>query len=133
MAESVIDNGAMVKATSPLGGYTMIGTYLKTFRAICGKQSGEVAEVLGCSPSYYSLVEHGHRDPTKRTLHRWAARLGISACAIDFLALDAPPELDDTEMAAFMDIKGALVNKLVFRFIGREPCMERPIKEVNCR
>jgi transcriptional regulator with XRE-family HTH domain len=110
----------------------MVGTYLKMFRAVCGKQSSEVADVLGCSLSYYSLVEHGHREPSRRTLHQWASRLGISACAMDFLALDAPPELDADEVATFGNIKAAMVNKLVFQFMGREPCMAPPIKEVDC-
>lgn len=37
---------------------------LKKFRIDLGLKTKEIAEKLGISPSYYSLIENGRKDPT---------------------------------------------------------------------
>ena len=95
----------------------MIGKFLKALRAASGKKTGEFAQVVGCSASFYSLVEHGHRPVSRRALAIWAKNLGISPGALDLLALEAPHELTKKEIESFDNVRAALLGTLIFKFM----------------
>lgn len=102
----------------------MIGEQIKKLRKLSGQKIVDFAKILGVDPSYISLVEGGHRTPTRPTLHKWAGRLGISAGAIDLILLEAPRELTKAEKRKLENIKGALMATLVFKFIDQGKVVE---------
>src|SRR4051812_35941468 len=60
-----------------------IGQRLVRLRHENGLTQGRLAEAVGMSDSYVSLIEAGKRTPSQRALERLAERLG---CAVDYLA-----------------------------------------------
>ncbi|MFL6136336.1 MAG: helix-turn-helix domain-containing protein [Frankiaceae bacterium] len=60
-----------------------IGQRLVRLRHENGLTQGRLAEAVGMSDSYVSLIEAGKRTPSRRALERLAERLG---CAVDYLA-----------------------------------------------
>lgn len=71
-----------------------IGTIFKSLRVSYGWQQGFLAEKLGISANYLSLIENGKKIPSKELLERLAKETGISIDALDFLSTDVPNELD---------------------------------------
>jgi len=44
---------------------------LAKFRIDLGLSSKEMAEKLGITPSHYSLIENGYRDPSYKTIEKF--------------------------------------------------------------
>ncbi|MBU1319884.1 MAG: helix-turn-helix transcriptional regulator [candidate division Zixibacteria bacterium] len=56
---------------------TNIGMTLRTIRNLAGLKQGELAEKVGVSSNYVSLVENERREPSLKFLRKVAAELGI--------------------------------------------------------
>jgi len=54
-----------------------LGKAIKLVRTASGKRQGEVAEKLGVTSNYLSLVENGKREPSVSFLKRLAADLAV--------------------------------------------------------
>ena len=65
-----------------------LGTALALTRIRKGIKQKDLAERLGLTPSYISLIEHGNKSPTFRTLHRICFQIGIKDADILRLTAD---------------------------------------------
>ncbi|SRR5437660_708893 len=54
-----------------------LGKAIKLVRTASGRKQGEIAESLGVTANYLSLVENGKREPSVSFLKRLAATLGV--------------------------------------------------------
>jgi transcriptional regulator with XRE-family HTH domain len=54
-----------------------LGKAIKLVRTASGRRQGEVAESLGVTSNYLSLVENGKREPSVSFLKRLGANLGV--------------------------------------------------------
>jgi transcriptional regulator with XRE-family HTH domain len=54
-----------------------LGKAIKLIRTASGKRQGQIAEKLGVTSNYLSLVENGKRDPSISFLRRLAETLGV--------------------------------------------------------
>ena len=54
-----------------------LGQTLKLVRIAADLKQTELAQVLGVTANYLSLVERGHREPSLTFLRKFATRLGV--------------------------------------------------------
>jgi transcriptional regulator with XRE-family HTH domain len=97
----------------------MIGHFFKFLRGKAGLKSFEMAEILGCSPSYYSRVEKRGLIPKRPTLSLWAKRLGISMGTMDLLILETPRELTAQELTQFKNLRSSIMATVALLFLAR--------------
>ena len=69
-----------------------IGKSIKMCRNSLGLSQEDLAEKIGMSMSYISLIEQGKRDPAISTIDHIASALGVPVSLLTFLAAD-PSEL----------------------------------------
>jgi transcriptional regulator with XRE-family HTH domain len=69
-----------------------IGKSIKMCRTSLGLSQGDLAQKIGMSMSYISLIEKGKRDPAISTIEQIADALGVPVSLLTFLAAD-PNEL----------------------------------------
>ena len=64
-----------------------LGEAVRSLRSSKGYSQQEFARLLDISPSYLSLIEKGHREPTIPLLRAMAAKLGAPATVLFAAAL----------------------------------------------
>ena len=69
-----------------------IGKSIKMCRTSLGLSQEALAQKIGVSMSYISLIEQGKRDPPMSTIGQVADALGVPVSLLTFLAAD-PSEL----------------------------------------
>lgn len=69
-----------------------LGRSIKLCRTNRGLSQDELAQKVGLSASYISLIEKGDRDPAMSTVEKIAMALGVPISLLTFLAAD-PGEL----------------------------------------
>jgi transcriptional regulator with XRE-family HTH domain len=69
-----------------------IGKSIKMCRTSLGLSQEALAQKVGVSMSYISLIEQGKRDPAMSTVEQIADALGVPVSLLTFLAAD-PSEL----------------------------------------
>lgn len=69
-----------------------IGKSIKMCRSSLGLSQEALAQKIGVSMSYISLIEQGKRDPPMSTIGQVADALGVPVSLLTFLAAD-PSEL----------------------------------------
>jgi transcriptional regulator with XRE-family HTH domain len=69
-----------------------IGKSIRMCRTSLGLSQEELAQQIGMSVSYISLIEKGKRDPAFSTIEQIADALGVPVSLLAFLAAD-PREL----------------------------------------
>lgn len=62
----------------------MIGEVIRLIRTIEGKKANKLAQELGISPSYLSLLENGKRQPSVELITKYADILGVRPSGILF-------------------------------------------------
>jgi len=65
-----------------------LGKSIKLCRTNRGLSQGELADKIGLSVSYVSLIEQGKRDPAISTVEKIATALGVPLSLLTFLGAD---------------------------------------------
>lgn len=95
-----------------------LGQILKLIRTKRNISQKEMADILGISQNYLSLIEGNKKEPSAEKISDFAVSLGMSKEAIIFASTNIPDELNDDEKAAFLKLQNNLVKLLVFEATG---------------
>jgi transcriptional regulator with XRE-family HTH domain len=95
-----------------------IGQILKHIRINKGVSQKEMAEKLGISPNYLSLIESDKKEPSQDKIADFAEALNISKEALLLASTDAPSELNDKDRRDFTRLQKNIVSLLVFELTG---------------
>lgn len=75
-----------------------IGHILKLLRTAAGLKQGPLADDLGVTVNYLSLVENGHKEPSLTFLKKFTARMNVPLGYLLWVALDENVSPDATEL-----------------------------------
>lgn len=82
-----------------------IGKLVKTIRASQGLSQGRMAECLGISQNYLSLVESGKKTMSVKLVETLASLIGVSKELLYIVASDVPAELTGDEREDFVKLQ----------------------------
>lgn len=88
-----------------------IGTAIRVLRARLSLPQWELAEKVGISASYLSLIEKGRREPTLSLLNIIASELGVSPAIL--LAVSKDPRKQSEELRRIQKDFGELFKCLM--------------------
>lgn len=87
-----------------------IGHTLKLLRTAANLKQGPLADDLGVTGNYLSLVENGHKEPSLTFLKKFAERLDVPLGYFLWVALDEKESPESAELKSKMkDLLAALV------------------------
>lgn len=95
-----------------------IGQILKHIRVNKGISQKEMAEKLGISSNYLSLIESDKKEPSQDKIADFAEALNISKEALLLASTDAPAELNDKDKRDFVRLQRNIVSLLLFELTG---------------
>jgi len=95
-----------------------LGQILKLIRTKRNISQKEMADILGISQNYLSLIEGNKKEPSTEKICDFAASLGMSKDALIFASTNIPYELNHDEQAAFLKLQSNLLKLLVFDATG---------------
>lgn len=95
-----------------------IGQILKHIRIHKGISQKEMAEKLGISTNYLSLIESEKKEPSQDKIADFAKALNTSKEALLLASTDAPSELNEKDKKDFMRLQKNIVSLLVFELSG---------------
>ena len=95
-----------------------IGSVLKLVRTSKGLTQKDMAEKLGVSQNYLSLIESNKKMPSVDTMEAFAKALNISKDALLFASSDAPEELSEKDMKEFQRLQQNILSLLLFELNG---------------
>ena len=91
-----------------------IGNLLKLIRASKEYSQKEMAELLGISQNYLSLIESDKKVPRRNKIAEFAKQLNISKEALFLASSDVPEELSSEEKKDFQKLQQNIVTILLF-------------------
>jgi transcriptional regulator with XRE-family HTH domain len=91
-----------------------IGEIIKLFRTKRGVSQKEMADKLGITPNYLSLIEADKKIPSRDITSEFAEKLGISKAALSFAVSDVPSELKDRDKEDFLKLQNNIIYLLLF-------------------
>ena len=95
-----------------------IGQILKHIRVNQNLSQKEMAEKLGISQNYLSLIESDKKEPTQDKIADFAKALNTSKEALLLAATDVPAELNEKDREDFIRLQKNIVSLLVFELTG---------------
>jgi transcriptional regulator with XRE-family HTH domain len=95
-----------------------LGHVLKLVRINKGFNQKQMAELLGISQNYLSLIESGKKQPTTDRISELAKNLNISSDALVFAASDVPQELNTKDKKDFERLQKNIISLLLFELTG---------------
>jgi transcriptional regulator with XRE-family HTH domain len=95
-----------------------IGNVLKLLRTSANHTQSQMAELLGISQNYLSLIEQNKRVPSNESLKAFASSLKISEDALKFVASEVPAELDDKDSFDFQRLQKNILSLMIFQSSG---------------
>ncbi|HWY05423.1 MAG TPA: helix-turn-helix transcriptional regulator [Candidatus Acidoferrales bacterium] len=96
-----------------------LGKAIKLVRTASGRRQGEVAESLGVTSNYLSLVENGKREPSVSFLKRLGATLGVPVGF--FFLWEGSETTTSKNMDQLRDLLAQLEAMYVFAKRGKNP------------
>lgn len=90
------------------------GHILRLIRANNGFSQKEMAECLGISQNYLSLIESEKKQPSIDKIAEFAKNLNISKEALLFVSSDTPEELSTKDKRDFQRLQQNIVSLLLF-------------------
>lgn len=90
---------------------TKIGNVLKHLRIAARIKQKKMADQLGISPTYLSMIENGQREPSVEILEKYAASLNVPMAFLVLQSENNPPGLNSEQLELFEQIR-----KLLFDF-----------------
>lgn len=95
-----------------------IGYILKLLRVRLKLSQSEMADKLGISQNYLSLLESDKREPSLEKIARFAGKLGISKDALLLACSDIPIELKDKNRRTFVKLQNNIMSILLIELTG---------------
>lgn len=95
-----------------------IGHILKLMRTNIAITQKEMADRLGISQNYLSLIEGSKKDPSNDKVADFAKLLNISKEALLFASSDVPGELNSKDKRDFQRLQQNIVSLLLFELSG---------------
>lgn len=95
-----------------------IGNILKLVRTRKNLTQQEMAERLGISQNYLSLIESNKKTPGNDILSEFAKTLKISKDALIFAAAKVPEELNNDDAKEFQKLQNNILSLLLFELNG---------------
>jgi transcriptional regulator with XRE-family HTH domain len=96
-----------------------IGQILKHIRISKGISQKEMAEELGISTNYLSLIESDKKEPSQDRIAEFANALNISKEALLLASTDAPSEFNEKDKKDFIRLQKNIMSLLVFELTGK--------------
>jgi len=97
-----------------------IGRTIRLLRDAAGLRQKELAERLGVSQNYLSLLENNKREPSPRLLRRLADVLDVPVSLLTWQCKREAKPADDQERELLDDLDRLMVRLLVKRMRSRE-------------
>ncbi len=94
------------------------GNILKLVRINKGLAQKEMADLLGVSQNYLSLIETNKKVPSVDTMAEFAKSLKISKDALLFASSDVPEELSAKDTKDFQRLQQNILSLLLFELNG---------------
>ena len=95
-----------------------IGNVLKLVRTRKNLTQQEMADTLGISQNYLSLIESNKKKPSIDLITEFAKVLKISTEALLFASSEIPKELDDEDSLRYQKLQNNILTLLLFKKDG---------------
>ncbi len=95
-----------------------IGNVLKLLRTSIGSTQSQMADMLGISQNYLSLIEQNKKMPSNESIKSFASSLKISEDALKFIGSEVPAELDEKDSNDFQRLQQNILSLLIFQLSG---------------
>ena len=95
-----------------------LGHVLKLIRTNKRMTQKEMADTLGISQNYLSLIESDKKTPSSEKLSRFANSLKISKDAFIFLSSEPPAELNNKNKKDYIRLQQNILSLLLFEITG---------------
>ena len=95
-----------------------LGNVLKLLRTSIGYSQSQMAEMLGISQNYLSLIEKNKRIPSNGSLKSFASSLRVSEDALKFIGSEVPAELNEKDSMDFQKLQQNILSMLIFQLSG---------------
>lgn len=95
-----------------------LGQLLKLIRTTKGMTQKDMADLMGISQNYLSLIESNIKVPSADKLAAFAEALSISKDALVFVSSDPPDELSAKDQKDYERLQKNIVSLLVFDLTG---------------
>lgn len=95
-----------------------IGHILKLMRTNMAMTQKEMADMLGISQNYLSLIESSKKDPSNEKIADFARQLNTSKEALLFASSGMPGELSPKDRKDFQRLQQNIVSLLLFDLSG---------------
>ncbi len=95
-----------------------LGHLIKLIRTNKGMTQNQMADLLGISQNYLSLIEINKKFPSTERISEFANRLNISNDALIFASSDVPEELSTKDKKDYFRLKNNIMSLLLFELTG---------------
>ena len=95
-----------------------IGSLIKKIRTIRGLTQVQLAQQMGITQNYLSLIETDSRTPSHAKIKELAKYLQISEDALIFLSTEPPDELAKDNKQDYVKLQNNILTLLVFNLSG---------------
>lgn len=106
------------KITSQGDEIMSLGHVLKLIRTHRELNQNQMAELLGISQNYLSLIESGKKQPSVDLIVEMAKNLKVSSDALIFASSDVPNELDSKDQKEYKRLQNNIVSLMLFELTG---------------
>ena len=96
-----------------------IGSLIKKIRTIRGKTQVELAEEIGITQNYLSLIETDNKTPSNAKVKELSKHLQLSEEALIFLSTEPPDELSNEKKRDYLKLQQNILSLLVFDLTGK--------------
>ena len=98
--------------------YMKIGSLIKKIRTIRGLTQVQLAQKMGITQNYLSLIETDNRTPSHAKFKELAKHLQLSEDALIFLSTEPPEELEQDKKRDYVKLQHNILSLLVFDLTG---------------
>jgi transcriptional regulator with XRE-family HTH domain len=95
-----------------------LGHVLKLIRTNKGLNQKEMADMLGISQNYLSLIESEKKQPSSDRIASMAKNMKFTSNALVFAASDIPEELSPKDRKDFQRLQNNIISLLLFELTG---------------
>ena len=95
-----------------------LGMLIKLIRTHRGMNQKQMADLIGISQNYLSLIEINKKSPGTERISEFAKRLNISNNALIFASSDVPEELNAKDKKDYLRLKNNIMSLLLFELTG---------------
>jgi len=95
-----------------------LGHVLKLIRTNRGMTQKDMANTLGISQNYLSLIESDKKTPSPEKISDFANSLKISKDALTFISSELPTELNGKDKKDYIRLQQNIISLLLFEITG---------------